>query len=121
MNSPDTKLVLVIDDDYDAKEMVETALCTIGFRTLSVPTRDEAVGVISNETPDLIIMDCMMPGMSAPKFLEWLRRDRKTPVILMTALADGANRAQQLGVNKYFKKPFDIIAMIESAKQLVGK
>jgi DNA-binding response OmpR family regulator len=113
-----SKTALVIDDEADIKELVRDVLEMRGIRVLTAETRDNAIPLL-DQSPDLIVMDCQMPGMSAANFLQVARKDREVPVILITALANGADKAKALNVTRFIAKPFEIATLATAAEELL--
>lgn len=108
MTSPS---ILVVDDEPDISALVAYHLAREGFRVRTVATGAEALAAISNEQPDLVVLDVMLPGVAG---LEVLREIRSTPgwadlpVILLTARREEADRIEgfRVGADDYVAKPF---------------
>jgi CheY-like chemotaxis protein len=101
--------LLVVDDDIDGRDALCRFLTKAGHEVDCVGDGREALGHIIAHTPDLIIMDLMMPVMDGPSLLEILRsylRLQALPVIVMTALAEGpmVERARHMKVNAMLVK-----------------
>ncbi|TMA26752.1 MAG: response regulator [Deltaproteobacteria bacterium] len=87
---------------------------------------DEAYALALTESPDLLILDWMMPGKTGIQVIEALRREpgvRDVPAILLTARAENAdrNRAATLGVRSYLVKPFSPIELMETVEKILGE
>jgi len=101
--------VLLVDDDPDSNEVVARFLRKAGHEVRCVPDGREAIEALTTHTPDVVILDAIMPQMDGVSFLEVIRcylRWQSLPVILLTAYADGPHirRAVELGVRKTFLK-----------------
>lgn len=101
--------VLIVDDDPDAAEMTAQYLRKAGHRVRSVPNGREALASLSEEIPDVAILDVRMPEMDGITFLEVMRcylRWETVPVILITGFPDDPrlSRAHKLGIKKVFTK-----------------
>ncbi|MCB1666858.1 MAG: phosphate regulon transcriptional regulator PhoB [Porticoccaceae bacterium] len=116
------KTILIVDDETAILDMVGIALELAGFQCLKADNAQEAHGLIIDESPDLVLLDWMMPGTSGIELLRRLKRDEltaKLPVIMLTAKATEDNVVQGLdvGADDYLTKPFsprELIARINS-------
>lgn len=102
-------VVLVVDDDIDAREAVARYLCKAGHRVICVPNGRDALAALTDDSPDVVVLDALMPEMDGVSFLEVIRcylRWQKLPVLLLTAYPEGMHmrRAVELGVRKSFLK-----------------
>lgn len=103
--------VLVADDERDVLDLVASNLRTAGFRVLMADDGTSALETIRRETPDIAILDVMMPGMTGLEICRALRSETTTerlPVILLTARKSEIDRivAFELGADDYITKPF---------------
>jgi DNA-binding NtrC family response regulator len=121
MPETDVQDILIVDDE-DLICFVLTHLLRVhGFASRTASRGDEALRLISDRRPDLVIMDIRMPGMSGFDVLAHIRaRDTQLPVILMTALygVRDAVDAMRAGAFDYIAKPFnndDMIAIVRRA------
>ena len=101
--------VLIVDDDLDAAEMLGQFLRGAGHKVRSVPNGREALAALSEDIPDVAILDVRMPEMDGITFLEVMRcylRWETVPVILITGFPDDPRlaRASRLGIRKTFVK-----------------
>jgi DNA-binding response OmpR family regulator len=117
-----TRTVLIIEDEKLIVVSTQMVLEAAGFRVESASSGEEGVTKASKVTPDLILLDIMMPGIDGWETLTRLKRDPATsriPVIVFTARehARGHPRSAELGAVDYFRKPFEPDELIE----LVGK
>jgi CheY-like chemotaxis protein len=114
--SPDLvrgRLVLVVDDDPDIRALAHLALSQDGHTVIEAASGQEALALVDGQTPDLIVLDLLMPGQGGLEVLEILRSKPATaalPVVVLTAMDDEANiRAGfELGATDYVTKPFSI-------------
>jgi two-component system alkaline phosphatase synthesis response regulator PhoP len=104
--------VLVVDDEKDILALVEYNLSKNGYRVTTVSTGEEALKVArSTRTPDLILLDLMLPGIDGLEVCKTLKRDPKTahvPIIMLTAKGEEADMVTglELGAADYVTKPF---------------
>jgi two-component system phosphate regulon response regulator PhoB len=114
--------VLIVDDESAIRDMVSVALEVAGYRCLQAENARNAHALIIDESPDLVLLDWMMPETSGLELLRRLRRDEltaKLPVIMLTAKAEEDNMIQGLdsGADDYISKPFsprELVARIKS-------
>ncbi|MBQ8824087.1 MAG: response regulator transcription factor [Ruminococcus sp.] len=99
--------IAIIDDDQYINEMLNDVLKREGYFVLQAYSGTEAIYLLSNHKPDLILLDLMMPGLSGE---EVLTKIKGIPVIVMSAKADVNNKVAVLlgGAADYITKPFDM-------------
>ena len=105
------KAVFVVDDDARQCEIIGGFLENQGYRVLTAPNAEKAIGLLDELTPDLVLMDVRMPGMGGIEGLERMReRLPALSVILLTAYADvrDAVDAMRKGAVDYLEKPVDL-------------
>lgn len=103
--------VLVVDDEPDIIALVGYHLAKNGFRVSTAATGPDALRAVTDETPAIIVLDRMLPGMSGDEVLMTIRSSaasRHTPVLMLTAKRDEADRVRglSLGADDYLTKPF---------------
>jgi CheY-like chemotaxis protein len=101
--------LLIVDDTADSRDVLARVVSHAGHEVESVPGGREAIRSILTRTPDLLVLDLLMPEMDGPALLEILRsylRLRTLPVIVWTAFPDDpiAHRAAGFGVNAILHK-----------------
>jgi two-component system, OmpR family, response regulator len=117
--------VLVIEDEPNISEAIRFILRRDGWAVATHATGDGAVSRIEAESPDLVILDLMLPGQSGLDILQDLRRrpgHARLPVILLTARGQAATRemAQDCGASLFMAKPFANAELLAAVRQLVG-
>jgi two-component system phosphate regulon response regulator PhoB len=103
--------ILVVDDEPDVLDLVTYNLTQAGFQTETASDGAEALRKARSVTPDLILLDLMLPEMDGLEICKLLRRDAKTsaiPIIMLTARASEIDRivGLELGATDYVPKPF---------------
>jgi two-component system phosphate regulon response regulator PhoB len=103
--------ILVVDDEPDVLDLVTYNLGQAGFQTDTAADGAEALRKARSNTPDLILLDLMLPEMDGLEVCKLLRRDAKTsaiPIIMLTARASEIDRivGLELGAADYVPKPF---------------
>ena len=115
--------ILLIDDDRKVLETLSSALTGYGHRLRTASDGQEALRLMEEETPDLVISDIEMPGMDGIAFMgEAQARYPKTPVVLMTASRDldRVIAALRGGAFDYLKKPIDLREVLACIQKVQG-
>lgn len=101
------KTIAIIDDDIHIGDMLEEVLHLEGYRTLRAYSGTEALYLLSQNRPDLILLDLMLPGLSGE---EVLPKIQGIPVIVVSARVDVQDKVDLLlnGAADYITKPFDV-------------
>ncbi len=104
------RTILVVDDKATARNLVRDYLEADGYRVVIAADGQEALYAARQEKPDLIVLDIMMPRMSGYDFLRAYRKERQTPVIVLTAKLDESDKVLglELGADDYVTKPFGL-------------
>jgi two-component system OmpR family response regulator len=114
--------VLCVDDEEDIQEVVKLCLEMDGGLTIDTcPGGAEALAHLAHTTPDLILLDVMMPGMDGPAtFAAMKAKGMDVPVIFMTARVRGAEVSQylEMGAAGVIPKPFDPITLVSEVRRL---
>jgi len=107
------KKILVVEDEKDIRELLQVTLEAAGYETLKAANGDEALHIIEAESPDLVVLDILMPGMSGFQVLRQLRETSDTPVIMLSARTDIVDKIEsfELGADDYITKPFRLIEL----------
>jgi DNA-binding response OmpR family regulator len=115
--------VLVVDDEPLVRDVVARYLRREGFRTLIAGDGDTAMQLVEAENPDLVVLDVMMPGVDGLTLCRWIRERSDTPVILLTALGEEADRivGLELGADDYVTKPFSPRELAVRAKTVLRR
>lgn len=116
------KTILLVDDDDELVEVLKTTLETAGYRVLTADDGNRGLALAETQSPDLLIVDMMMPKKSGLLILEKVksRPGNATRVIMITANEGARHRtyAEQLGVDDYICKPFETERLLASVRQL---
>ncbi len=101
--------LLIVDDDARLRELLRRYLAENGFRVTVAAGAGEARGQLASFAFDLVVLDVMMPGESGLDLTRALRRERRVPVLLLTAMAEPEDRITGLesGADDYLAKPFE--------------
>jgi DNA-binding response OmpR family regulator len=123
------KTILLIDDDADLAQAVQTALEAAGYRVETASSGEEGLQKVPKAAPDLIILDVMMPGMDGWEVCETLKGSeatRKIPVLMLTAVASQVKDTsythqggRQTNADDYYPKPVEPAALLERIRRLI--
>jgi DNA-binding NarL/FixJ family response regulator len=119
----DQKRLLLIDDDPNLILLVKDYLEFRGYEVITADNGQEALDVLQQDLPDMIICDVMMPQMDGYTFVEHVRKDPRTswiPVLFLSAKGQSQDRVKGLntGADVYMVKPFEpeeLVAQVESS------
>lgn len=102
--------VLVVEDERDIRNFLMTSLEAEGLAVWSAASGAEALAILANRTVDLVVLDLGLPDMEGVDVVRRLRDTRATPVLVLSARADEAQKVAALdaGADDYLTKPFGI-------------
>ncbi|MCS7070353.1 MAG: response regulator [Anaerolinea sp.] len=114
--------ILVVDDEAGARMLIGIMLERGGFAVQKAANAFEALGILENSSPDLIILDVMMPEMDGIELCQVIRQreaTRRTPILILSARGDAQSiiRGIEAGANDYLPKPIlhnDLVAKVRS-------
>ena len=115
--------ILVVDDDPVILRLIEVNLDLEGFEVETADRGEDAITRARDSSPDLIILDLMMPEMSGWEIAERLQEDAKTkgiPIVFLSARTqdEDRRRGEELGVAGYVTKPFDPADLVSTIRKL---
>ncbi len=117
----DVAKILIVDDDVEIIESVRYALEGEGYAVVVARDGNQGLALAERESPDLIILDMMMPKRSGFLVLEKLRRmsDEMVPVIMITGNEGSRHKAyaELLGVSDYIRKPFQMDKLLRAVDE----
>lgn len=114
--------ILIVEDDSDINHLLRRILQKSNFETIQAYSGTEAILLLERNTPDIILLDLMLPGMSGENLLLHIKNDLKLdiPILILSAKVDIDNKVALLksGADDYITKPFvpeELLARIEVA------
>jgi DNA-binding response OmpR family regulator len=116
--------VLIADDDLEILTMVRTLLRRRDVKLLEASDGEEAMRLIRENHPDLVVLDVMMPGMSGWEICKSVREDEQlqdTGVIMLTGIGERLNEMTSplYGADAHLDKPFELAALDEAVTQVL--
>ena len=118
-----SKTILVVDDKASVVRLLREYLTEHGYRIVSAPNGREALYVARHEKPDLILLDIMMPEMDGFEFIRTYRKERETPVIMLTARLEETDKVigLELGADDYITKPFGMAELVARIRAVLRR
>ena len=120
------RTVLVIDDEPELVKLLDYNLTKAGYLVLTAKDGESGLAAARRHTPDVIILDVMMPGLDGWEVCKRLRQDPATsalPILMLTAKADEGDRVLglELGADDYVTKPFGVRELLARVKALLRR
>jgi DNA-binding response OmpR family regulator len=115
--------VLVVDDEEAIAEAVRARLESEGYRVLVAGDGPQAIRVNEEQHPDLVVLDLMLPGMDGLEVCKEIQRERWTPVLMLTARTEEADKVAGLavGADDYLTKPFSLRELAARVKAILRR
>ena len=125
LTEPKPSRILVVDDNPDLRQYVVSILQQAGYPVSTARNGLEALQIIQDSPPNLILTDLMMPQMSGLDLIAAIRQDQTmkgTPIILVTAKADEDTRIEgtEIGADAYLSKPFNHRELLAEVRNLLA-
>ena len=116
--------VLVIDDDVNICELVRLYFEKDGYEVVTVYNGKKGIEVFSEHTPNIVILDLMLPGADGWQVCREIRKVSNIPIIMLTAKGETFDKVLglELGADDYIVKPFDpkeLVARVKSRPQKI--
>jgi len=123
---PGNQRVLVVEDEPDIAALIAYQLTREGFRVETVANGTDALGAVSREIPDLVVLDRMLPSLSGDEVLRELKGEAATrtiPVLVLTARREQQDRIEglELGADDYLTKPFSPRELVLRVKAILRR
>ncbi|MBU1099308.1 MAG: response regulator transcription factor [Bacteroidetes bacterium] len=113
------KKILVIDDDKKLCGLLQDYLSKFDYKVITSTNPENGLDLVAKESPDLVILDVMMPGKDGFEVCKEIRKESSVPVIMLTARGEVTDRivGLELGADDYLPKPFEpreLVARIQT-------
>lgn len=120
-----SKTVLLVDDEPHVLEVLRVTLEDLGFRLLEAADGPSALQVVKEESPDLVVLDVMLPNLSGLEVCRELKNSENTayiPVIMLTARSgeEDEKAGLEAGADRYLTKPFSPLTLMTEVVKLLN-
>ena len=115
--------VLVVDDEEAIAEAIRARLESEGYRVLVALDGPDAIEQHADQHPDLVVLDLMLPGMDGLEVCKQIQRDAWTPVLMLTAKTEEADKVSgfAVGADDYLTKPFSLRELTARVKAILRR
>ena len=105
--------ILIVDDEPHILQMIQINMKTKGYESITAETGEEALKLAVSESPDLILLDIMLPGIDGVEVCRRIKSDpatKRIPVLMISAKSEGQDRIKGFlgGADDYITKPFSL-------------
>ncbi|MGE3818366.1 MAG: response regulator [Isosphaeraceae bacterium] len=119
------RTVLIVDDERDTNDILASLVQARDFQPVQLYSGAQVVDAVRAHTPDVILLDLMLPDLDGFTVCDQLKRNRETnliPIIMVTALNDAGHRAAgvRVGANGYLTKPFNAEHLFEAIDKAIA-
>ena len=123
-SGPAGKTILIVDDEFGVLEVLEFILSDAGFTVVSALNGQDALARLEETTPDLAIVDFMMPILDGSSVIKAIRSDQRVrdmPIILASALPEKTIRERCDGYTTFLRKPYKTEQLMEEISNLLDQ
>ncbi len=115
--------VLIVEDEQKLANLIKASIKELFFKVVIAKDGEEGLKKFHSFKPDIIISDILMPNLSGLEMCKIIKNQSSTPIIILSAHSQKEMllEAIDIGINKYFIKPFDIESFIDYLKELSNK
>jgi DNA-binding response OmpR family regulator len=115
--------ILIVEDEKDLVKILRYNLEKDGFAVVSAGDGDAGLAQFRKERPDLVILDVMLPKLDGFEFCKAVRREAKTPILMLTAKTDEVDRilGLELGADDYVTKPYSVREVMARVKAILRR
>ena len=118
--------ILIVEDESAVRELLASTLAGAGYEVLEAPDAPTAQELVEANSPSLVLLDWMLPGMSGLEFAKWLKNDPRLselPVIMVTARDEESYKVLGLeaGIDDYVTKPFSTRELLARIKAVLRR
>ena len=123
--TPSPARILIVDDDPHSRQLLEVMLRPEGYQIVTAATGEDALAIVAQQPPDLILLDVMMPGMDGYQVVARIKGNQATQhihVLMLSALSDRNSRMHGLsaGAEDFLTKPVNRAELCALVRNLLG-
>ena len=116
--------ILIVDDDPKVRRFLERNLVQEGYKVVEAENGEMAIGQVTRESPDIIILDVTMPVLDGIEVCRWVRKTRDTPIIVLSGIDDEMSKVRALdeGADDYLVKPLgrnELLARVRAVSRRI--
>ena len=116
---PKKKKILLVDDEKPILNFLKIKLRVSGYDVVTATGGQEALDLISSASPDIMLLDIIMPEMDGFEVLKKMHTISPLPIIAFSAGQEHAQKAMSLGAKDFIAKPFDVDLLVNKIKVLL--
>jgi CheY-like chemotaxis protein len=116
--------VLIVDDEFGVAEVLQSILEDEGYRAITAINGKQGLARLAEVTPDLVMLDYMMPILDGTKTLEAIRQQERgahLPIIMMSSLDEATVRDTATQYDEFLRKPFRAAAVVALVAKLLAQ
>jgi two-component system, OmpR family, phosphate regulon response regulator PhoB len=118
--------LLIVEDDHAIREMLQRFLEANNFVVKDAQDGEQALEILANINPDLILMDWMLPDLSGPELIKIIRRSaiqKNIPIIMLTARTEETDKVEglEVGADDYMTKPVSLKELLARIRALIRR
>jgi DNA-binding response OmpR family regulator len=114
------KRILVVDDEPGIGKILRIKLNLCGYEVITTTSGAEAIDLVSQKKPDVVLLDILMPDVTGMDVLDRVRAFSQVPIIVFTGRPDIFQMAKKLGANDCISKPFDPDMLVEKINSILN-
>ncbi|MCL2740944.1 MAG: response regulator transcription factor [Oscillospiraceae bacterium] len=120
------ELIYIVEDDPHIQQLIKFNLDSYGYRPVTFDSAEDLLGAGQSETPDLYVLDIMLPGIDGLELCKMIRKDpqvKHVPILLLTAKGEEFDKilGLELGADDYMVKPFSVKEFVARVKALIRR
>lgn len=116
-------LILIVDDEKNIADLAKMYLTKEGYTVITAEDGDEGLQLFRSQNPTLVVLDLMLPGADGWEITRQIRKEKDTPIIMLTARSEDVDRivGLELGADDYLTKPFNPRELVARVKAVLRR